>query len=43
MNQCKKTKQFKTACKDNSGYVAKNSKNQKGDITYLHIAIESMC
>ena len=33
-------------CKDDSGYVAQlkqQKSKRKGDITYQHIAIESMC
>ena len=32
------------ACKDDSGYVAQlKQQKKKGDITYQHTAIESMC
>ena len=37
-----KTPQLKTARKNDRGYI-ENSKNQKGDITLQHIAVESMC
>jgi len=39
-----KTSQFKTACRDDSSYVAQlKQQKSKGDITYHTLLISNMC
>ena len=40
----KKTSQFKTVCKDDSGYITtKTAKIKKGDITWQHTDYVAIC